>query len=395
MRVLILHNQYQQRGGEDLVVSSEAQLLREAGFDVKLNIVNNSAIHSAHQKFQTAATAPFNFIQAERVRKVVKEWGADVVHIHNFHPLLSPSVHVGASRAGAAVIQTLHNFRTVCAGSLLLREGHICEKCIPRSSLWGIYHRCYKSSLPGSISTVLMQHVARRQWLKNQHVDRLITLTEFNRNKFAEAGFPLEKMVVKPNFLPDFAEQTRNRREKRGFLFVGRLSPEKGVGDILSAWSKLEDLELDIVGDGPQRRELEELRLPNIRFLGHRSPEDVRELMETREALLLPSIWYEGLPMTLVESFRAGLPILCSKIGSLAGLVTPGVNGFHFEPGNPNDIAAVVRRALSVPGLFAQLAKGARRSYEMTYTPQRNLELLTDVYRQALQARSNGNPLAN
>jgi glycosyltransferase involved in cell wall biosynthesis len=244
-------------------------------------------------------------------------------------------------------------------------------------------HRCYRNSLPGSLALVRMQLRTARDQTWQRDVHRFIVLTKFARAKFIEGGLPQEKIVIKPNFVGQ--RPVTNQGKRRGALFVGRLSKEKGVLNLVDAWKSLPDIPLAIVGDGPARERLEAVAPSHIRFLGWRNPDEVRDLMAGAQALLMPSLWYEGFPMTLLEAFSAGLPVLASRLGALAELVDEGETGLQFASADPNDLARVVRAAFDDPARLALMGQAARKVYELRYTPEKNLPHLEAIYAAAIE----------
>lgn len=382
MRVLVLHNVYQQRGGEDAVVAAETALLRAGGHDVRVEQVHNSQISGFAGKAKAFVNTAYDAGRYGWMQGILREHRPDVVHVHNFFPLLTPAIHAAATEMGVPVVQTLHNFRVTCANALLLRDGQVCEKCVSGSKLWGVYHRCYRGSLAGSIAVVSMQVRAERRRTWFRHVHRFIALTEFARDKFVQAGLPADRIAVKPNFVPAGVPVSQGARS--GGLFVGRLSREKGVDVLVEAWRSLPDIPLTILGDGPERRDLEAAAPPNVRFLGQVEPAEVERAMARAAFLAVPSIWYEGFPMIVVEAFSRGLPVLASLIGSLAEIVTPNVNGALFEPANAASIVDTVQEFLSAPSSGQRLGAGALQSYLSLYTEKQNLEQLETIYAEAV-----------
>ena len=304
----------------------------------------------------------------------------DVVHVHNFFPLFSPAVYYACRTAGVPVVQTLHNYRLLCANSLLFRDGHVCEECVGRSFAWpAIAHACYRGSRAGTASIAIMQasHRIARTW--QERVDLYIALTEFSRAKLVEGGLPAEKIVVKPNFASrDIA--TGNGRGGYA-LFVGRLSPEKGLDVLLEAWKRMRmSIPLRIVGDGPLAGRVREAAGESVSYLGPREKSEVLGLMQSASLLILPSMWYEGFPMVIVEAFQVGLPVVASDLGSLSSLVTPGRTGLLFRPGDPSALAERVEWAFAHPEELSRMRRQARAEHEANYTPERNYELLMQIY---------------
>lgn len=382
MRILVLHNTYQRAGGEDVAVATEVDMLRRAGHSVELAMADNHEIAGFGGKVRTLLRTPHDPARAAWTEQAIDRSGAELVHIHNFFPLLTPAVHEAAARRGVAVVQTLHNYRLICAGAMLLRDGKICETCVTGNRLAGVVHRCYRGSLPGSAAVVAMQARAEREGTWHRHVHRFIALTTFARSKFVAGGLPAERIAVKPNNVT--APAMVDRPGRRGALFVGRLSPEKGVDVLLRAWRKIGSMDLSIVGDGPERAALQAAAPANVRFLGQLPAEAVREQMMAAQLFVMPSICYEGFGLTLIEAFAAGLPVIASRLGSLAEIVGDGVEGRLFAPGDSDALAAAVTELAGAPDGGASYGRAGRAAYERLYTPERGIGQLEAIYAAAL-----------
>jgi glycosyltransferase involved in cell wall biosynthesis len=384
----LLHNRYQVRGGEDTVVDMERELLRGAGVTVDLLEVSNDQIAGAAARIGAAVQAPYSFPARRLAAARIRAFQPDVVHVHNFFPALSPSIYDACRAARVAVVQTLHNYRLVCANALLFRNGKICTECLDRAlPVPAILHNCYRGSKAGSaaVAAMIALHRARGTWASR--VQRFIVLTQFAHDLFTRhAQIPAEKICVKPNAAPD---PGRGSGAGGYALYVGRLSQEKGIEPLLAAAVHGQGLGMPLLvaGDGPLRSKVDALCTPGkLEYAGLQDAAGVRRLMLEARVLLLPSLWYEGLPMVVPEAFGAGLPIVASRIGALETLIDDGGNGLLAEPGNPASLAAAVRR-VAAGGDFEQgLRACARATYEALYQPEANLRLLLQIYRQAIES---------
>lgn len=379
-RVLIAHNSYQQRGGEDAVVEAEAELLRSRGHAVRLLVAHNDAIVGMPRS-RLAARTFWSSQTVRDFRQALVEFRPDILHVHNTFPLISPSIYWAAARAGVPVVQTLHNFRLLCPQAMLLREGHICEDCVGRLPWRGVVRRCYRGSAAqsGVLAGMISLHRALGTW--GSKVDRYIALNEFCRRKFIEGGLPAQRIVVKPNFV-DFPAPEAGARE--GMLFVGRLAEEKGLSTLCAAARLAPDVAVRVAGTGPQAGLLQ--GIPSVAHLGALSAAEVREAMCRAQALVMPSLWYENFPRTLVEAFACALPVIASRIGALAELVEDGVTGLLFEPGDAADLAAKMKWAAAHPDALMRMGQEARRRYLREFSPEVNYRRLTEIYAQVLAA---------
>jgi len=385
--VALVHNFYQQPGGEDVVFGAEALLLEGCGHNVVRYAVDNKDIGSMGRVALARATL-WNGATYRSLRRLFAEHAPQIAHFHNTFPLVSPAGYYAARDSGVAVVQTLHNFRLACPNALFFREQRVCEDCSGKLAPWpGVIHGCYRGSRPATAVTAAMLtlHKAAGTW--TGVVDSYIALTEFARRKFVENGLPRDKIVVKPNFVtPDPGV---GGHEGRFALYVGRLAGEKGLGTLLNAWPRVGGgFPLKVVGGGPLESLLAQAPA-NVEWLGHQPRERVLALMRDASFLVFPSEWYEMLPVTLLEAFATGLPVVASGHGAVAEIVQDGATGRHFAPGDAADLAAKIDWATTHADEMAAMGRRARREFEMKYTAAHNYGLLTDIYRTAI-GRSKG-----
>lgn len=382
MRVLIAHNAYQHRGGEDSVVAAELALLRSRGHEVRLYERHNDEL-SGLSSGSAAAQALWSRRTTGDLGQLLQGWRPDVLHVHNTFPLISPALYWAAHGAAVPVVQTLHNFRLQCPQAMFLRQGQVCEDCLGTLPWRAVTRSCYRGSPAQSavLASMLVTHRALGTW--RHKVTRYIALNEFCRAKFIQGGLPAERIRVKPNFVDFPAPEPAGARSS--FLFVGRLAAEKGVSVLAQAARQLPGVQVRVAGEGPEGALLQ--GLPGVECLGRLDVTQVREAMTAARALVLPSVWYENFPMTLVESMACGLPVIASRIGALADLIEDGKTGLLFAPGDAADLAAKLAWADAHPAEMAEMGRQARRVYEARYTADRNYELLMDIYADAMTAR--------
>jgi glycosyltransferase involved in cell wall biosynthesis len=395
LRILVAHNEYQQHGGEDTVLASETRLLESHGHAVIRYRRDNAELkrRSGIGALAAAWETIWSFSSREALRKVLKAERPDVAHFHNTFPLISPSAYYACAEAGVPVVQSLHNYRLLCPGATLLRDGKVCEECLGRSVPWpGVLHGCYRGSRGATLATAAMLSAHRAMGTWQEKVTLYIVLTEFARKKFTEGGLPADRMIVKSNFVADHPIQRASSGNYA--LFVGRLSTEKGPQLLPVAWhSMLAQISLRIVGDGVLLKALSEEigrkgLSSRIELMGRRPAGEIEAVMTGARFLIMPSVWYEGFPMTVVEAFACGLPVIASRIGSLAEIVEDGRTGLHFTPGDAVDLAAKVEWAWTHPAEMEEMGRAARREYETKYTPEINYARLMEIYERAI---GNGN----
>ncbi|KAB8330897.1 glycosyltransferase family 4 protein [Scytonema tolypothrichoides VB-61278] len=386
MHILKVHSYYQIRGGEDETIEAETLLMQQMGHQVEVYKDTNDRI-STLGAGRMAIKTIWSREAYTTLKRRFEQQIYNVMHVDNFFPLMSPSIYYAAKDAGVPVVQTLHNYRLLCPNALFFRDGQVCEDCLGKSiPLPGVQHGCYRESkaASGAVATMLAVHRLLKTWTKM--VDRYITLTEFARQKFIQGGLPAEKIVVKPHFIsPDPGVGSG----KGGYaLYVGRLSVEKGLDTLLSAWEQLGGkIPLKIIGDGQLRDRVAEVvnKLPNVEWLGRKPIEEVYALMGEATVLIFPSKWYETFGRVAIEAFAKGTPVIASNIGAIAELVDPGRTGLHFRPGDSQDLAQKMEWVLSHPAELAEMRPEARAEFEAKYTAPKNYRQLMEIYTQLQQ----------
>jgi glycosyltransferase involved in cell wall biosynthesis len=385
------HNYYQQPGGEDQVFKAESRLLERHGHSLFSLTRQNSDINNM-SPVRVARNTLWNPQIYREIRQTIRRERIDVAHFHNTFPMVSPSAYYAARREGVPVIQTLHNFRILCPGSLLYREGRVCETCVTRSVPWpGVVHRCYRNSRiqTGMVTGMVSVHRMLRTW--SNAVDVYIALTEFSRNKFVEGGFPPDKIALKSNFLdtdPGQADRGPNGGEYA--FYAGRLTEDKGLQVLLDSWRELKShVQLRIAGTGPL---LESVRsqadnIPGVQVLGATPHSQILDLMKHASMLIVPSLWYEGLPVTVVEAYATGLPVVASDLGSLKTLIKEGVTGLHFPAGDSRALARCVERMLSPDCDLRAMGANARAAFLRDHSPEVCYTTLMSIYEKAIEQR--------
>jgi len=392
LSVLCVHNRYIQPGGEDQVFESETQLLAQNGVRVERIEEQTTYPGGLVRKIEAAVDCVWSRNWYQKCKTLLRDIRPDVVHVHNFFSVMSPSIYYACREEGVPVVQTLHNYRLACPAASFYRDGKICEECLERGPFHAVRYGCYRESKLATAALATMLEVHRKKNTWTEMVDCYVALTEFAREKMIQGGLPAEKIRVKPNFvLPDPGPRRGNGDYA---LFVGRLVDLKGVGTLIKAWSKLPgSIPLVIAGDGPYRREMEKLiadfNLPNVDYRGRLSRPDTLATMQGARFLMFPSEWYEGFPVTIAESFACGVPVLCSRLGGMQEIVADSCTGLHFTPGDAADLAEKVQWAWSNPEEISAMGLAARAEFEGKYSAERNFGMLTEIYESVI-ARTKG-----
>lgn len=361
---------------------NEGRLLEAEGHTVIRFERHNDAVDGLSPA-RAAASSFWNAEAHAEIERLVREHDIEVAHFHNTLPLVSPAGYYAARKAGAAVVQTLHNYRLVCPGNTLFRDGAPCESCVGKQlALGAIQHRCYRGSRGASAAVAMMTASHRAMGTWSRAVDRYIALTDFARDVFVRGGLPSGKLVVKANTLVD--DPGRGEGGGDFALFVGRLDGPKGIQTMLDAWALDASLPtLVIVGDGNEREAVEAASAADarIQFLGWQSKAAVLDLMQRADLLLFMSEWYEGgTPMTLVEAAACGLPVVASDHGTMATMIVPGRNGRLTPAKQPAELAATVSDLFERPAHLASLRDGARQVFDERYSVTSNLHQLLSIY---------------
>ena len=382
MRILQLHTRYRQAGGEDAVVGAERAALERAGHQIHQHIEENPA--SPGKAAAALAGSLWNPRSARRVIDVIDAARPDVAHVHNTWFASSPSVLSALRRRHVPVVMTIHNYRLVCVNALFLRDGVLCEKCLDNGPWSAVRHRCYRGSR--ATSAVAAAGIAVHRGLDTwpRFVDRFIVLSEFARSRFVRAGFPPHRLIPGSNFVEDPGPRSAAPSASRDVLYVGRLSPEKGVHVLLDAWrtAASDELRLIVVGDGPDRARLEDKAPPGVAFLGRRPTVEVMGRLLQARALVIPSVWYEGQPVTALEGLAAGTPLVLSGIGGLPEVLGGGQGGW-IAPANRSDALARILVQLADDRALDDRGAHARQRYLDAFTPLAAIARLEAVYSDA------------
>lgn len=381
--VLLVHERYREAGGEDRVFADEAALLRAHGHRVVTFEADNREIDGMSAAALARATV-WNGDAYRRLRARVRAEGATVVHFHNTFPLLSPAVYRAAPDEGAAVVQTLHNYRLLCPNALLFHGGSPCERCVGRAFAWpGVVRGCYRDRRVVTAAAAGMVAIHRALGTWTREVDAYVALSEFARRKFVAGGLPEEKLFVRPNYLADDPGMGEHRG---GFaLYAGRLSAEKGIGTLMRAWTALDGrVPLKVVGGGPMEA-LVTAGIPGVEWLGPRPHHEVLRLMQDASLLVFPSECYENFPLALVEAFAVGLPVLAADGGVAGELVRSHAAGLTFAPGDADALAAAAVRMWLEDEKRPEMGLSARDAFEREYTAEHAYERLMGIYAVALE----------
>ena len=391
LKILQVHNFYKQRGGEAGVIEMEKNLLKENGHEV-INFYKDSANERGGviSSMKTVWNMPFSKRIFQEFSQTLQSEKPDIVHVHNTYPLITPSVFYATKNQNIPVVYTLHNYRLIYPNALLMHNGEIDLRTMQNSAYSVVRDQVYQDSLlkTYAVARLIEHHKKRKTW--ETMVDQFICLTEFAKDVFVEWGLPEHLLSVKPNFVQDPYQEFPHLdadSKKEGFLFVGRVSKEKGVEDLIDTWLDHElEIPLTIIGDGDIKEVLQKKSETNkyITWLGHQNKETVYKWLTKVKALILPSIWFEGFPMTLAESMAVGTPSIVSNIGSQHTIIKDGKSGLHFQVSNKKDLCNKVMSLNNDSKLVKKLSEGARSTYLKNFTEDANYSELMNIYQSVI-----------
>jgi len=384
MKILQIHNQYTKKGGEDTTVANEKNLLLAKSHQVEQLFFDNRQIKGI-EKMKILYKSIYNQNSTKILRDKIQDFRPDIIHIHNLFYVASPAILYEAQKNKFPVVLTIHNFRLICSGSLLLRNGQVCELCTQKVFPFsGIKHKCFQNSALKTAQLTFTTGIHKILGTWRNKVDAYITLTDFVKKKLIQSSLqlPESKVFVKPNFTEDKGWASAESRDNF-FLYVGRLSHEKGIRTLLEA-SKQIDFHLEIIGDGEMRQMVQAFaqQNPNIIYHGFQGQDFILQKMKSCKALLFPSICYEGMPLTLLEAFSTGTPVIISDIDNLNEMVQHQFNGLHFKTGSSEDLAEKIHYFQQ--NTTAHYYENARKTYEEKYNPEKNYLRLLEIYNRVL-----------
>ncbi len=386
MRILIIHTFYQDPGGEDTVFQQEASLLAQDHEVLTITFQNKKGWRGA---LQTVGSF-WNIFAAQRVKEKINTFKPDIVHIHNTHYAAGPVIVRTIAKLGIPQVMTLHNFRLLCPSATLYHHNHLFLDSIHENFPWtAVRQKAFNSSTLKTFILALNYWVHRRigTWKK---VNRYITLSSFAKEIFVKSTLNLlpHLFAVKPNFV--FPTTVARKVTTPYFIYVGRLSEEKGILNLIDAFIA-SDFKLQIIGGGPLE-EVVNRRVkgqPNISYLGFKKRDEILPLVADAQALLVPSICFEGMPITILEAYSVGTAVLCSNIGPLPELIATGKTGLTFDPHNKNDIIrALTAWSTKMKDEKDEITKTCSSYYFSNFTPELNKEKLLAIYQDAIHDKN-------
>ena len=392
MKILQVHNRYKQPGGEWTVVNQEQKLLSKKNSVDTFFVENSKEIAGLTDRFKLLLRTHYNPQSKTRVQEKLTGSNYDVMHVHNFFPILSPSIFEAAREQSVPSVLSLHNFRLIHPNGLMFYDGKPDHRSVKGSAYRCVPDGVYRNSILQTAVVAHMIEYHRKKETWHSMPSAFIALSEFSKDLFVEGGLPEDRIFIKPNFIEDPVQKQEGlslqHKKENVFLYVGRISEEKGVDQIVECWLRFNpNARLVIAGEGPLKTELESKSkgAENIEWLGQIPRDSILARLSTAQALLFPTKCYEGQPLIILEAMSVGCPVITAKIGNPQNMIDDGVTGLHYAPGDIHDLNSKCRTVSENPGHTLEMGKRARSVYLEKYTPQKNLALLTQIYKEAAQ----------
>jgi glycosyltransferase involved in cell wall biosynthesis len=396
---MLAHNFYRSSApsGEDVVFSNERDLLERNGVQTISYEKYNDRIDDGYiSRLALGVRTAWSEHTYEEVAAVIRRERPDIAHFHNTLPQISPSAYAACKDNGVAVVQTLHNYRLICPGALLLRNNRPCEDCVATSLLPALRYRCYRQSFSATAAVVWMLTLNRWRQTYNRLVDRYLALSRFQAARLIAGGLPPQKIRIKPNFVTDDVPPTA--RKDNYAVYVGRLSADKGLRTLLQAWRQLPNLPLKIIGSGPLEQELKayaDAHHIDASFYGFLPKAQLPELVGRALVQVVPSECYETFGLVVIEAHACGTAVVASDIGGLPEVIRDDIDGRLFKAGDANDLVENVRYVVAEQERY--YGAGAPRLLKPRFTQKFNFRLTMRIYGEVLrqQARQKAQTLAN
>ena len=403
MNILSINKFYWKKGGSETVFFGEKELLEKVGHKVIpfsmcsdknlpseyseffVDEVNYNSSHLT-DKISSAFKIIYSFDARKKINKLVSKHTPDLAHFHIFQHQISPSVFGPLRKRGIPIVLTLHDLKPLCPNYQMYVNGHVCEQCKGKKFYNSFLNSCTKGSKFKSLINTLEMYLHYVLGYYQQ-VDRYIAVSKFYQNKMVEYGFKPEQVNYIPNFI-NIDEFTATGKDENYAVFFGRLSHEKGVDTLINAAKICSDIPIQVIGTGPIEQELkaqvEQENINNVHFLGFKTGDELKGLISNASFTVIPSVWYENCPMSVLESFALGTPVIGSNIGGIPELIIENTDGLIFEPGNVQDLSAKMQLLWEKPRLRKEMGLAGRKKIAEHFTPAIHLEALMKVYQELI-----------
>lgn len=401
MKILLVHNYYRNRGGEDAVFDYQKKLLNENGYNTIEYSKRSAGIDNLFKKITTSLRSFYSFKTYGEIKKIILNNQPDIAHIHNIFPIISQSVYDILYNSNIPIVQTIHNYRFFCSNGLCLNNGKICDKC-ETLSVKNIFNNCRQEEKFYNFLMALNVYIIRKRGVYSK-INHFVALSNFVKGKLIRVGIEEDKITVIRNILEEDNTgidiiTSDKLKDKKYFVYIGRLSKEKGILELVKVFSGLRNIELKILGDGPLygriKNKIDSKKINNIKLLGFISGKEKYRILNSAYATVVPSICFEVSPLVIIESFNLGIPVIVNNIGSLPENIVDGENGYIY-----NDLDELKDKILKVisldTGQTKIMADECKASYEKLFNKNINFNLLTNLYNSVLDKNFKNNVRKN
>lgn len=393
MKVLIIHNKYSNYGGEDKIVEQQYNIFKKNGIDVRLYCKDNNFINKFTKinKFKLIKEAYYSMQVEKELLIFLVDFKPDIIHIHNIYPLVSPVVYDLFSKMNIPIVQTLHNYRFICPNGLMFNNNIVCEKCLQKDSYYHcFFNKCYHNSYVQSLWYADVIRRANNKGLFNK-INKFIALNIFVKDKMVKKGFDSSKIRVIPNCIINNDNNFPDYYKEDYYIFIGRLSNEKGITTLVKAFTKMKNIKLKIVGDGPLKEAinayLKHNDLNNIELLGFKKGQEKEELISKAKAIIIPSECYENFPTVVLEAFSFGTLAIASSVGGLQYMIEENYNGVKFSAGNFYELKEKISLLDIDSDRILKLSKNAYDTYKKLYTEDTYYKSHMNLYKELLDRK--------
>ncbi len=409
MKILFAHKFFHPAGGPETVLFQSMEALQKMGHEVipfsmrrpgnlptpySKYFVTEVNYHDPNgsflRKLKMATSLVYSREAKKKMELLIREQKPDIAHLHNIYHQLSPSILLPLKKHNIPIVMSLHDFKLVCPNYTFLRDGQVCEECEGKHFYKAIKYKCVKDSYLKSTISAVEMHLHKLFKIYERNIDRFIVLSQFSKERFVRYGLPEEKIILLPNpiEIPSFRKQ---EGKDKHVLFFGRLSDKNGIFTLIKAMRRLPEIKLLVLGEGEQQElildYLRENKMGNVELVGFLSGEKLKKTIANCSFLVFPNNCYHNCPMSILESFASGKPVIGSNLGSVPELVKDGITGHLFEPRDEKDLAKKIKCLYENPQMIEKMGQNARRKVEENYSAEKYYPKLLQIYEELIQEK--------